>query len=137
MESGFAPLGMTTSSQDIKALDKWTKDTGGGDGGPVKFIDFCERDRWLVWIFCKDLEANFLLANSAGGRMPAHLRVESGFNDEVSCITGSDGSTPPSKVAKELEDELSSMRQHKAKLTDTIERVVDYLDAKQHRKQDT
>jgi hypothetical protein len=121
-----------------KALDKWNKDTGGGDGGPVKFIDFCERDRWLVWIFCKDLEANFLLANSAGGRMPAHLQVESGFNDEVSCITGSDGSTPPSKVAKELEDELlSSMRQHKAKLTDTMERVVDYLDAKQRREQDT
>jgi len=31
-----------------KALDKWNKDTGGGDGTPPSFINFCGTDRWLV-----------------------------------------------------------------------------------------
>ena len=37
-----------------KALDRWNKDTGGGDGTPSSFIDYCAGDRWLVWIFCVD-----------------------------------------------------------------------------------
>ena len=37
-----------------KALDKWNKDTGGGDGTPNAFIDFCSGDRWLIWIFLID-----------------------------------------------------------------------------------
>ena len=50
-----------------RALDRWNKDTGGGDGTATSFINFCGADRWLVYLFCKDLEANFLLASSAGG----------------------------------------------------------------------
>ena len=64
-----------------KAIGRWNKDTGGGDGKPSEFINFCAGDRWLVWVFCKDLEAGFLLASSAGGRMPNHLQVESGFEN--------------------------------------------------------
>lgn len=30
-----------------------------------------------------DLEANFLLASSAGGRMPRHLQVEAGFEEDL------------------------------------------------------
>ena len=37
-----------------KALDKWNKDTGGGDSTPNSFIDFCSGDRWLIWIFLID-----------------------------------------------------------------------------------
>jgi hypothetical protein len=81
-----------------RALDKWNKDTGGGDGTPPSFIDYCAGDRWLVYLFCKDIEANFLLASSAGGRMPKHLQIESGFTEEISCIT--DG--PPSSAAKRV-----------------------------------
>jgi hypothetical protein len=50
-----------------KALDRWNKDTGGGDGTAPSFIEYCAGDRWLVYLFCKDEQSNFLLANSAGG----------------------------------------------------------------------
>ena len=64
-------------------LDHWNKETGGGNGEPYSFVDYCDRDaRWLVVVFLKDLEANFLLASNAGGRMPGHLQQESGFNDD-------------------------------------------------------
>ena len=76
-----------------KALDKWNKDTGGGDGSPTAFIDFCGSDRWLVWLFCKDMECNFLLACSAGGRMPRHLQIESGFTEEMSMSSLGDDSS--------------------------------------------
>ena len=62
-----------------RALNKWNKDTGGGDGRPVEFHKFCMTDTWMVWIFAADIRANFLLGSSAGGRMPAHLQMESGF----------------------------------------------------------
>jgi hypothetical protein len=103
-----------------KALDKWNKDTGGGDGTPTSFINFCAGDRWLVWLFCKDLEANFLLANSAGGRMPKHLQVESGFED-MSQMT---------ETAK-LDDELSSAKKHRQKVGDTLDRIATYMDNKE------
>ena len=60
------------------ALDRWNKDTGGGNGQPWSFINYCERDgRWLVLVFLKDVESNYLLAANAGGRMPTHLQMES------------------------------------------------------------
>ena len=34
-----------------KALDRWNKDTGGGDGTPASFVDYCGSDRWLVFLF--------------------------------------------------------------------------------------
>ena len=69
------------------ALDKWNKDTGGGNGQSWSFINYCERDaRWLVVVFLKDVECNYLLAANAGGRMPAHLQMElssDGSSDEA------------------------------------------------------
>ena len=103
-----------------KALDKWNKDTGGGDGNPTSFIDFCAGDRWLVWLFCKDLEANILLANLACGRMPTHLQVESGFED-MSQMT---------ETAK-LDDELSSAKKHRKKVGNTLDRIVTYMNNKE------
>ena len=108
-----------------KALDRWNKDTGGGDGTPVSFIDFCGGDRWLLYIFCKDIEANFLLANNAGGRMPRHLQVESGFNEELSSL-GEDASS--GKRTVELEDELSAIKKQRKQLNGTMEKLVEYLE---------
>lgn len=110
-----------------KALDKWNKDTGGGDGSPVSFIDFCGGDRWLVWLFCVDYDSNFLLACSAGGRMPKHLQIESGFTEDVSSLGEGDSSGKRSAY----EDEFVESKKQRQKLTDTIDRVAGYLEAKQ------
>ena len=64
-----------------KALDRWSKDTGGGDGTPASFVEYCGLDRWLVFIFVKDMATNFLLAPSAGGRMLVHLQLKAEFED--------------------------------------------------------
>jgi hypothetical protein len=107
-----------------KALDLWNKGTGHGDGSPVNFINFCGGDRWLVYLFCKDLDANFLLANSAGGRMPVGLQVEGGF--DMSSISGSDTSSK----RKEIEDELEAVKKQRQDISSTISRVTNYLEAR-------
>jgi hypothetical protein len=109
-----------------RALDKWNKDTGGGDGTAPSFIDYCEGDRWLVYLFCKDIEANFLLASSAGGRMPKHLQVESGFTEEVSCLTEGAPSSAGKRAA--LEDELDRVKNSRARLETTLDRVCSYVE---------
>ena len=61
------------------ALDRWNKETGGGNGQAWSFVNYCDRDaRWLVALFLKDVECNYLLASNAGGRMPGHLQLECG-----------------------------------------------------------
>jgi hypothetical protein len=111
-----------------KALDKWNKDTGGGDGTPSSFIDYCGGDRWLVYLFCKDIDSNFLLASSAGGRMPRHLQIESGFNEEVSCITD----YPPSSAGKRaaIEDEISEVKKQRARIDNTLDRVCSFVESR-------
>ena len=77
------------------ALDRWNKETGGGNGQPWSFVNYCDKDsRWLVAIFLKDVDANYLLATSAGGRMPNHLQMECGFTAslEVSSLEDSSSS---------------------------------------------
>ena len=60
------------------ALDRWNKETGGSNRQPWSFINYCDRDaRWLMMIFIKDMECNYLLVANAGGRMPLHLQMES------------------------------------------------------------
>ena len=108
-----------------KALDKWNKDTGGGDGTPASFIDFCGSDRWLVWIFCKDLEANFLLANNAGGRMPKHLQVESGFAEDVSSLSG--GSTARRNA---IEEEVTATKKQRERIGSALEKVASWIENK-------
>jgi hypothetical protein len=99
-----------------KALDKWNKDTGGGDGNPTHFIDFCAGNRWLVYLFCKDSDTNFLLASNAGGRMPRHLQLESGFDDlagEVLSLEGSSNNNSSAAKRDRIEDELVASRQQR------------------------
>ena len=76
------------------ALDRWNKETGGGNGHPWSFINYCDRDsRWLVAVFLKDLDANYLLAASAGGRMPNHLQMECGFAETMEVSSLGESST--------------------------------------------
>ena len=110
-----------------KALDRWNKDTGGGDGTPSSFIDYCAGDRWLVWIFCVDLEANFLLANNAGGRMPRHMQVEAGFDEDMSSVSSSNNK----RSVASLEDTVDEARRQRKRLNDTIGRLNDLLDQKE------
>jgi hypothetical protein len=115
-----------------KALDKWNKDTGGGDGSPVSFINFCGGDRWLVWLFCKDYESNFLLASSAGGRMPAHLQAEAGFPEDMSSMGGSENSPAGTKCA--IEEELKAAKKPRTETKTMMEKVVGYIDSKKQEK---
>jgi hypothetical protein len=113
-----------------KALDKWNKETGGGDGSPSSFIDYCAGDRWLVWIFCKDIDANFLLAGNAAGRMPNHLQFEAGFtiDDSSSSLTASDFNGSAKK--RVLESEIESAKKQKQELKETMDSVRSYLQNK-------
>ena len=86
---------MDTWFQHVKpkyrhALNKRNKDTGGGSGEVHEFINYCNHDRWLAWIFALDYEASFLLAASTCGQMPARLQMESGWDDLVSELDGPD-----------------------------------------------
>jgi hypothetical protein len=114
-----------------KALDKWNKDTGGGDGSPVNFINFCAGDRWLVYLFCKDIETNFLLAGNAGGRMPRHLQMESGFSDQSS-LTGSENSQNVlKKRIASGEDELLNAKKARSEILETLSLVRSAMQKKQ------
>lgn len=118
-----------------KALDKWNKETGGGDGTPPSFIDFCAGDRWLVWVFCCDHSCNFLLACSAGGRMPSHLLVESGFDVEnssssISALSSEDDSKRPRNPAttrRNIEDEINSAKRQRVHSLQALETMTEYI----------
>ena len=106
-----------------KSLSAWNKETGGGDGTAPSFINYCGRDRWIVWLFCLDKEANFLLGSSAGGRMPKHLQIESGFK-EVSSLGNSN------KRAS-LEDKIEMHQNERKALASMIEKVESHLTSKE------
>lgn len=92
------------------ALDRWNKETGGGNGQPWSFVNYCDKDaRWLVVVFLKDVQANYLLAANAGGRMPTHLQMESGFNiyTDVSSL-GNSSDQDQSKSSDQQEQSKSS-----------------------------
>jgi len=96
------------------ALDKWNKDTGGGDGTPASFFDFCGNDKWLAWIFLHDFDANFLLANNASGRIPNHLQLEAGFDANMSNIAEDDEKTNSSKKIRDFEKQLKEIKEDKS-----------------------
>lgn len=81
------------------ALDKWNKETGGGNGQLWSFVNYCEDARWLVVVFLKDVEANYLLASNAGGRMPGHLQMECRIEapQDISSLEDSDQSKSNAK----------------------------------------
>lgn len=114
-----------------KVLDKWNKDTGGGDGSASEFYKFCGGDTWLGWIFLVDMDANFLLAHSAAGRMPRHLQVEAGFTEEMSSLEESHGGTDASKKKATMERELDDARQKSKKISETLDEIKDLIKSKE------
>jgi hypothetical protein len=118
-----------------KALDKWNKNTGGGDGGPPNFVNYCAGDRWLVFLFCKDHDTNFLLANSARGRRPAGLQTEAGFDDTSSLsLSGSDGGSSAKRTVA-FEGELAASKRHRQDREQTWDRLNQFLDSKTPRRE--
>jgi hypothetical protein len=109
-----------------KALDKWNKQTGGGDGNPTEFINYSGGDRWLVWLFCKDLEANFLLAGNAAGRMPAHLQLEAGFDDQSLSATSETGSA----TKRSIEENIEATKRLRTDMKETLDIVKEHLKEK-------
>lgn len=112
-----------------KALDKWNEDTGGGDGSPTEFHKFCGADAWLVWVFCKDLDANFLLAQSAAGRMPRHLQIEGGFQEDVSSL-GEDGGSGSGKRHKLMEEEFDEAKKQRHQMRSALTELTGILKRK-------
>jgi len=94
-----------------QALNKWNKETGGGSGEVHDFIDFCNNDRWLAWMFALDCDTSFLLAASACGQMPAHLQLESGHNDDLVSELGAEDGTARTSSSKSAEKLLAKNKE--------------------------
>mmetsp|Transcript_121592 Transcript_121592/g.349491 ORF Transcript_121592/g.349491 Transcript_121592/m.349491 type:complete len:342 (-) Transcript_121592:231-1256(-) len=115
-------------------LDRWNKETGGGNGQPWSFVNYCDKDaRWLVLVFLKDVEANFLLSANAGGRMPHHLQLECGLETQrdVSSLEESCSEKPTnmrSKMRGKKRELMEAAIQTKKIKTD-LTNVVDVLSA--------
>jgi hypothetical protein len=122
-----------------KGLDKWNNDTGGGDGCPTSFINFVGGDRWLVWVFCIDRDVNFLLANLAAGRMPCHLQLEGGFEDDIdSSVTESETTTDGTRKRARIENSIDSVAAQQrdiGNLKNAAERIVGYLELREKQRQ--
>ena len=135
------------------ALDRWNKQTGGGDGQPSAFVEYCDNDaRWLVAVFLKDMEANYLLASNAGGRMPHHMQMECGFelvvqaprtgNQDISSLEGSGPETsgtsneqaPPARsintIKRMAEDDALATKKLKSEMTVTFSKIATLCDEK-------
>lgn len=114
------------------ALDRWNKETGGGDGTAASFVECCAGHRWPVWIFCRDHATNFLLAGSACGRMPQHLQAEAGFEEDgVSPLSSTDEiATKCNGIGHDLEDELGHAKRQRQTLDTALERLSECFDCK-------
>lgn len=89
------------------------------------FVDFRGRDRWSVWTFVLDLEANFPLASSAGGGMPRHPQVEAGFDEDASCVAD-DGK----RTSASFEEDAASQRRSRHKIEVLLDCIVQHLNIK-------
>jgi hypothetical protein len=73
------------------AIRKWDTETGGGSHEPHQFSNFCNRDRWLVWVYMLDRASGFLLFHIAKGQPPEHIGCESGSEMFQSLLLEADG----------------------------------------------
>lgn len=115
-----------------KALTKWNKETGGGDGEVTSFIDFAGSDRWLGWVFALDYEAHFLLANNASGQMPRHLQLEAGW-DNMSDIDENSSKCTSTKTGSNSNNNSSSSKglaSREKNLNDLTDQVKELIQIK-------
>lgn len=122
------------------ALDRWNKETGGGNGQSWSFVNYCDKDaRWLVVVFLKDIDANYLLASNAGGRMPNHLQMESGVEgspDTSSFDESSDEQTRVSAKKRAIVNEQNETKKLKSDLSDVVLLLSSVYKEKQQEKEE-
>jgi hypothetical protein len=58
------------------AIKRWTGETGGGDGHPWNFQDYCGNEKWLAIVYMID-DANDGILSSGIGIVPTTLKNES------------------------------------------------------------
>jgi hypothetical protein len=78
-----------------------------------------------VWVFCLDLEANFLLAGNAAGKMPKHLQLEAGFSPSSS-LSGSDTSSKK----RAMDEEMTAIKKQREDIDSTLDSVKTFLQEK-------
>jgi len=121
------------------ALDRWNKETGGGNGQPWSFVNYCDKDaRWLVVVFLADVESNYLLAANAGGRMPGHLQMECGFEGSPSFSSLENDSDPQSRVTakkKAILEAQEETKELKADIRTVVAKLDHCLEAQQQAQQ--
>lgn len=69
-----------------KVLQKWFKETGGGNRQLDNFVNYCtigdKTHHWLVYVYALDLRQSILLGSKTGaGRPSALVMAESGFEN--------------------------------------------------------
>lgn len=89
---------------------------------PSSFVNYCGGDTWLSWLFLVDFKANFLLANSAGGR-----QIESGFSEEVSSLDNSSAHAQRSNQGA-IEEEIDRAKAQQKQISDAIGAVTELLE---------
>lgn len=119
-----------------KALSKWNKDTGGGDGTPASFENYCENDYFLAYIYLLDLPAGHLLASSITGAVPNHLRCESGgYSLEEAVLARDDVPATMKKQVQVQLNDLNDSRQQVQKLFGKFEELLDVKVKQQQQEQ--
>ena len=85
-------------------LNKWNKETGGGDGSPPSSQNYLDaHDQWISWVFCHDYDNGFLLSSNICSKMPKGFQSEGGFEDAPD--------TTPTKKASKWEELLEDNRE--------------------------
>lgn len=112
------------------ALNRWNKDTGGGDGTTPSFIHYTQGHPWLVYVFCLDKEESWLLSCNACGRMPKGFLVESGFPADLSSIEETHA-----KEAK-LDEEIAATKKQREEAAEIIQEMKQHLTKKASPTQD-
>jgi hypothetical protein len=77
-----------------ESIRKWDTETGGGSHEPQQFSNFCNKDRWLVWVYMMDRSSGFLLFHIAKGQPPEHVGRESGGDICESLFLSDNGGAP-------------------------------------------
>lgn len=111
------------------ALKMWNKRTGNGDGKPSNFVNYCDNDLWICWVYLLDEEkTGGLLASGTEAMVPSHLQNEVGFdndadNNEVIQLFSSAGKNKCSSQTK-LMKKIDTTGDKISGLIDTTSKVV-------------
>ena len=127
---------MATWNEYIKpkykaCLDNWNSQTGGGNGTPPSIITYTGANRWLTYVYCKDLENSLILASGTGGRMPPNLQVEAGFEDagsNISPLSSTNDSDKKRSSGSEMSDQMRGLKRSKESIDHTLERLGQIVD---------